>query len=50
MARRCVLAGMETYDIRVIKKETIFVSKWLVNLHLTFIFIVVIDVVTCIYM
>ena len=49
MARRCVLAGWRPYDSRAIKKETIFRQYiWFVNLHLTFIFIVVIDVGTCI--
>ena len=33
-----------------LKRRQYFVGKWFVNLHLTFIFIVVIDVVTCIYM
>ena len=32
------------------KRRQYFVSKWFVNLHLTVIFIVPIDVVTCIYM
>ena len=32
---------------RYLKRRQYFVSKWLVNLHLTFIFIVFIDVVTC---
>ena len=32
------------------KRRQYFVSKWFVNLHLTSIFIVPIDVVTCIYM
>ena len=51
MAQRCVLAGMDTLYIRMIKKRRqYFVSKWFVNLNLTFIFIVVSDVVTCIYM
>ena len=30
-----------------LKRSQYFVSKWFVNLHLAFIFIVVIDVVTC---
>ena len=33
-----------------LKRRQYFVSKWFVNLHLPFIFIVVIDVVTSIYM
>ena len=32
-----------------LKRRQYFVSKWFVNLHLNFIFIVVIDVVTCVY-
>ena len=46
MARRCVLAGWRPYDSRVIKRRQHFVSKYLfVNLHLTFSYIVGIDVV-----
>ena len=51
MTRRCVLAGMETLmTLGRFKRRQFFVSKWFVNLHLTVIFIVAIDVVTCIYM
>ena len=42
MARRCVLAEMETLmTLGRLKIRQYFVSKWFVNLHLTFIFIVV---------